>query len=84
VLSGSNGSQIGSYFDGSTFEATDSAVAGGSLIMFEEGNHGVWTEIAATPEPGTGLLIACGLLAVGTILSARDKMRFLMRRPAGN
>jgi hypothetical protein len=84
VLSGPNGSQVASSFDGSTFEATDSAVAAGSLFMFEEGNPGAWTDAVATPEPGTGLLIAGGLLAVGTILSARDKMRFLMDRPAEN
>lgn len=78
ALSGTNGLQISSYFDGSSFDATDSAVAEGSLLMFEQGNHGAWTEIAA-PEPATGLLTACGLLLIGVVLPAGRKSWLLWR-----
>jgi hypothetical protein len=61
VLQTGNGIVFASNFIGSTFEATDAVSVNGSLFMFEQGNHGVWTETVPTPEPATGLLVACGL-----------------------
>ena len=73
-----DGVSLFSDFIGSTFEATDSVVAGGSLFMFEEGNHGLWTEqTIATPEPGTAVLLAIGLAMFGvTVVAARKSLSF--------
>jgi hypothetical protein len=75
LLETGDGISLFSGFIGSTFEATDSVVAGNSLFMFEEGNHGVWTEVVATPtpEPATGLLIAVSLAILGLSTVAARK-----------
>ena len=71
-LSSSNVSFF-SGFTGSGFEATDSVLAAGSLYLFEQGNRGKWTETVATPEPGTGVLIACGALLFGLLAASISK-----------
>lgn len=50
-----------SQYYGSTFEATDSTTEG----LYVQGNRGIWTDPpATTPEPGTLVLLAAGLVAV--------------------
>jgi hypothetical protein len=64
TLNGPNGSFIGSYFDGSTYEATDGAFVPGTGGMYEEGNKGTWTDAVSTAEPGTLALLSFGLAAL--------------------
>jgi hypothetical protein len=42
---------------------TDAEDQGGTLMA--DSNPGTWTEVVATPEPATGLLVGLGLVLVG-------------------
>lgn len=59
------GVEFWSQFTGSNGEATDFSAVNGSLLGYEEGNHGTWTASVAATEPATALLVGVGLAAVG-------------------
>lgn len=40
------------------------ALTGAGIVGIEQGHPGVWSEVVATPEPGTLLLLTVGLLLI--------------------
>lgn len=68
-------SSIFSSFSGSNFEATDGVILDGQTYQYVQGNHGIFTDPAATPEPSSAQLMALGLALLIGAIAMKDKVK---------